>query len=217
MLPPAFLLQPVVALVAEIQLQNRTRLLHNFKLTPKTKKNSRKTKTKTKRSELKVIGANWTSLYQSGGRQATKCEIQISSRKKAYTRSDGWLFGEDVCRERERRRRRRRFSQQSERTVPPGNKNKGNSSSSSFLPFLRSSRPSVVAATVEAPTRNRTPEREQSFPWIRKTRSTYQILKQVHIPGPEHEVHIYEVQNPDTRGRPHIESPIWESVFFNKN
>jgi hypothetical protein len=131
--------------------------------------------------------------------------------KKAYTRSDGWLFGEDVCRERERRRRRRLFSQQSERTVPPGNKNKGNSSSStssSFLPFLRSSRPSVVAATAEAPTRNRTPERKESFPWIRKTRSTYQILKQVHIPGPEHEVHIYEVQSPDTRGHPHIEFPI---------
>jgi hypothetical protein len=34
---------------------------------------------------------------------------------------------------------------------------------------------------------------------------------EVHIPdpkpGPEHEVHIYEVQSPDTRGRPHIESP----------
>jgi hypothetical protein len=49
MLPPAFLLQPVVALVAEIQLQNHTRLLHNFKLTPKTnKKTPEKPKPKPK-------------------------------------------------------------------------------------------------------------------------------------------------------------------------
>jgi hypothetical protein len=94
--------------------------------------------------------------------------------------------------------------------MPPGNKNKGNSSSSSFffLTFLRNSRPSVVAATAEAPTRNITPERKESFPWIRKTRSTYQVHIPDPKPGPEHEVHIYEVQSPDTRGRPHIESPI---------
>jgi hypothetical protein len=55
---------------------------------------------------------------------------------RSITRSDGWLFGENVCRERERRRRR--FSQQSERTVPPGNKNEGNSSSSpSFAAAVR--------------------------------------------------------------------------------
>jgi hypothetical protein len=73
MLPPAFLLQPIVALVAEIQLQNRTRLLlHNFKLPPETKKTNEKPKSKD---------LNWKPLEQIEGIY-TKAAKQRSAKFK---------------------------------------------------------------------------------------------------------------------------------------
>jgi hypothetical protein len=72
MLPSAFLLQPVVALVAEIQLQNRTRLLHNFKLPPETKKTNEKPKPKD---------LNWKPLEQIEG-VYTKAAKQRSAKFK---------------------------------------------------------------------------------------------------------------------------------------
>ncbi len=82
-----------------------------------------------------------------------------------------------------------------------------------LLPYLPSQQPSVrrCSSCGSADEKHNT-RKEGKLPMDKKN--------EVHIPdpkpGPEHEVHIYEVQSPDTRGRPHIESPIWESVFLIK-
>jgi hypothetical protein len=95
---------------------------------------------------------------------------------RSITRSDGWLFGEDVCRERERddhddfgsrvRGRCRQGTITKAIPLPPP----------SFPSFLRNSRPSVVAATAEAPTRNINTRKGGKLPMDKKN--------EVHIPGP---------------------------------
>lgn len=216
MLPPAFLLQPVVTLVAEIQLQNRTRLLHNFKLTPKTKKNSRKTE--TKRSELKAIGANWTSLYQSGGRQATKCEIQISSRKKlTQDLMVGYSVKMYAGKERETRRRLF-FAAEWEDGATREQEQRQFLLLHLLLPPLPSQRPSVRRrSNCGSADEKQNTRKEGKLPMDKKN--------EVHIPDPKTGPHTRSgTRSPHIRGpesRYERTSTYWVSnlreCFFNKN